>query len=128
MNSMYLTPLACPSPPTLRNMSGDAMSCFMPSSCSAVRCCLDVSRLSGQSVEVSLDFSQCGNYLDITVEKITVKHYLNSFTFGMMFTMSASISLSLSLKLMWGIALDNQILYIAGVEHKMSLRGMFEVK
>lgn len=125
MNSMYLTPLACPSPPTLRNMSGDAMSCFMPSSCSAVRCCLDVSRLSGQSVEVSLDFSQCGNYLDITVEKITVKHYLNSFTFGMMLTICLHLSLS---QLMWGIVLDNQIFYIAGVEHKMSLRGMFEVK
>ncbi|XP_056006426.1 uncharacterized protein LOC130050400 [Ostrea edulis] len=81
----------CTSPPSLRNLTGEAITCYNPSICSAAKCCLDVSRLSGQSVEVSLVFSQCRNYLDITVEKITVNHYLHNFTFGMLYLHSVFV-------------------------------------
>ena len=79
-------------------MSGEAISCYLSSTCSAVSCCLDVARLQGRSVEVALDFSQCGNYLDITVEQITVNHYLNNFTFGMpLIRLFVCLSICLSL-------------------------------
>ena len=102
-------------------MSGEAISCYLSSTCSAVSCCLDVARLQGRSVEVALDFSQCGNYLDITVEQITVNHYLNNFTFGMSYT---RLFVCLSICLFVHLSLSLSLSLICTLQNIPDLEGM----
>lgn len=58
------------------------ISCHNPSSCTAVSCCLEIERFGGRLMEVSLDYSPCGNYLDITIDRIPIKQYLTGFQYG----------------------------------------------
>jgi hypothetical protein len=60
----------------------------MSDSCTSASCCVEVARFDKRAVEVTLDFSQCGNYLDVTVEKITNSFLLNDFKYGILCDLS----------------------------------------
>lgn len=117
------------------------ISCHNPSSCTAVSCCLEIERFGGRLMEVSLDYSPCGNYLDITIDRIPIKQYLTGFQYGKgrsaMFPLCLIISTPIWWLLIFGQNEDlcrfqQQLWYVpiwfVGTEHTASLKGMFKLK
>lgn len=49
------------------------ISCYNSSFCTVVFCCLEIERFGGRLMEVFLDYSFCGNYLDIIIDRIFIK-------------------------------------------------------
>lgn len=49
------------------------ISCYNLSFCMVVFCCLEIEWFGGCLMEVFLDYSFCGNYLDIIIDRIFIK-------------------------------------------------------
>lgn len=71
-----------------------AITCYNPASCTATTCCMEIDRLGGRSLEVDLDFNQCANYMDISVERVPVRMYITDIALnGLFFRYSLSVKL-----------------------------------
>lgn len=73
--------VGCPSSPPLPALTGD-ITCYQKDTCTSVSCCVEVAKFDKRPLEVALDFNQCGNFLDVTVEKITTAVLLTDFKYG----------------------------------------------
>ena len=71
---------ACSPSPALTDLSGKSIACYNPASCTASTCCMEIDRFNGRSVEVDLDFNECANYMDLTLERVYVRMYITDLS------------------------------------------------
>ena len=43
---------------------------------------MEITRLNNLPIEVSVDFHECANYLDLSIERIPISIYLHTFDYG----------------------------------------------
>lgn len=60
----------------------DGISCYNPASCSAVSCCMEISKLNNRAIEVTVEFNECSNFLKMTIERMPMIIYLHNFVYG----------------------------------------------
>ncbi|XP_062581277.1 uncharacterized protein LOC134243073, partial [Saccostrea cucullata] len=58
------------------------ITCYYHGSCAAVSCCMDIVKFDNRSVEVSIIFDECANFLTLTIERISQTVYLHNFSYG----------------------------------------------
>lgn len=122
----------CVPAPALTDLSGMAITCYNPASCTATTCCMEIDRLGGRSLEVDLDFNQCANYMDISVERVPVRMYITDIALnGLLFSYSLSVSncVRLAISLLHNskkcLFLNVILLYwITGTVYVVGLKGM----
>ena len=77
---MYLRFTACPANISVSNFRGSA-SCNIPSSCTAVQCCVEVG-LVGRTFDIGLDIDYCRQMISFNIERLTKSVSLNQYNFG----------------------------------------------
>ena len=60
----------------------DGLSCYIPSTCTAVDCCVDVP-LTGRSIAAYAHLDNCKGILDIGIEQFTTAVTLHGYTWGL---------------------------------------------
>ncbi|XP_062596534.1 uncharacterized protein LOC134257978, partial [Saccostrea cucullata] len=58
-------------------------TCVFQPSCSALSCCMEVTKLNERTIEVSVEFDECSNFLKLTIEGLSQTKYLHNFVYGM---------------------------------------------
>ncbi|XP_062582876.1 uncharacterized protein LOC134244633, partial [Saccostrea cucullata] len=58
------------------------ITCYYHGSCTAVSCCMDIVKFDNRSIEVSIIFDECANFLTLTIERISQTVYLHEFSYG----------------------------------------------
>ena len=70
----------CSPSPALTDLSGKSIACYNPASCTASICCMEIDRFNGRSIEVDLDFNECANYMDLTLERVHHRKYITDLS------------------------------------------------
>lgn len=78
VNVFYIS--ACPSMPTFNDISSHA-SCYIPDTCTALDCCIEVDRIKRQ-LRTYIDIDTCNYKLTVGIEKLYLEYSLVDYQWG----------------------------------------------
>lgn len=73
--------VGCFSPVTLTNLTSTPLVCYLDSTCTAVDCCIQVTRIS-RTLNVKVTLDPCSHMLTVELERFKIKLDLLTYTKG----------------------------------------------